>query len=54
VGYWPDTETIARQWQVDRIFKPEMTDDDRRKVRNTWRRALERAGEWTREEEKQA
>jgi glycerol kinase len=54
VGYWPDKDAIASQWQMDRIFKPEMTDDDRRKVRNTWRRALERAGEWTREEEKQA
>src|SRR5258707_8986249 len=24
VGYWPDIETIARQWQVDRIFEPQM------------------------------
>lgn len=52
VGYWPDKETIAGQWQVDRIFHPAMEQDERQKVRATWRRALERAKNWTREEEK--
>jgi len=51
VGYWPNKEAIASQWQVDRIFKPEIDDAGRKKVRRTWRRALERAKEWTREEE---
>ena len=51
VGYWPDKETIARQWQVDRVFKPAMETSARNKVRATWRRALERAQQWTREEE---
>jgi glycerol kinase len=54
VGYWPDKDAIASQWQMDRVFKPTMTQPERTKVRNTWRRALERAGEWQREEEKQA
>jgi len=53
VGYWPDKDTIAGQWEIDRIFKPAMEAGDRKKVRSTWRRALERAGEWTREEEQQ-
>lgn len=52
VGYWPDQDTIARQWQMDRIFKPVMDSSDREKVRTTWRRALERARDWAREEEK--
>jgi glycerol kinase len=51
VGYWPDKETIARQWQVDRVFKPAMERAARDKVRATWKRALTRAREWTREEE---
>jgi hypothetical protein len=31
-----------------------MPEAERNKVRATWRRALERAGEWHRDEEKQA
>jgi glycerol kinase len=51
VGYWPDKETIARQWQVDRVFKPAMEKGARDKVRATWKKALSRAKDWTREEE---
>jgi glycerol kinase len=51
VGYWPDKETIARQWQVDRVFKPAMEKAARDKVRATWKKALSRAKDWTREEE---
>jgi len=47
VGYWPDKETIARQWQVDRVFKPKMDADTRGKVRETWRKALGRSKGWT-------
>jgi len=46
VGYWPDVEAIERQWQIDRVFKPEMSEADRTRVRNTWNRALTRAREW--------
>ncbi|WP_334266540.1 glycerol kinase GlpK [Edaphobacter sp. HDX4] len=51
VGYWPDKEAIASQWQMDRIFRPAIDAEGRRKVRAVWRRALERARDWTREEE---
>ena len=51
VGYWPDKETIARQWQVDRVFKPAMEKVAREKMRATWKKAVTRAREWTREEE---
>jgi glycerol kinase len=47
VGYWPDKEAIARQWQVDRVFKPKMNATARGKVRETWHRALERTRGWT-------
>jgi glycerol kinase len=46
VGYWPDKETIARQWQMDRVFKPQIDDEARRKVRTTWHKALDRARDW--------
>lgn len=51
VGYWPNQEAIASQWQMDRVFKPKIGPQERKKVRATWRRALERAKQWTREEE---
>jgi glycerol kinase len=54
VGYWPDKESIARQWQVDRVFTPKMTADTRGKVRETWREALGRAQGWAQHGEKQA
>ena len=51
VGYWPDKEAIARQWQVDRVFKPKMDADARNKVREIWRKALGRAQGWTQDGE---
>ncbi len=54
VGYWPDKETIARQWQVDRVFKPTTDAKTRSSVRARWRRALSRAGGWAADLETQA
>jgi glycerol kinase len=51
VGYWPDKETIARQWQIDRVFKPAMEASARTAVRDRWKRALGRAENWARDEE---
>jgi glycerol kinase len=46
VGYWPDKEAIASQWQVDRVFRPAIDAEARAAVLQTWRRALERAKNW--------
>ena len=46
VGYWPDQETIARQWQADRRFEPAMDKAERNARRAGWTRALERAKKW--------
>ncbi len=46
VGYWPDQETIAKQWQMDRQFVPESSADEREERRRKWSRALERARQW--------
>jgi glycerol kinase len=53
VGYWPGKEAIASQWQMDRVFQPAIEPEQRRKVRATWSRALERAKQWAREEGKE-
>jgi glycerol kinase len=46
VGYWPDQETIARQWQADRAFEPAITPEDRKAKRASWTRALDRSRAW--------
>jgi glycerol kinase len=46
VGYWLNIETIARQWQVDRIFEPQIDAATRLKVRGLWHKALGRAQDW--------
>jgi glycerol kinase len=53
VGYWPDKETIAKQWQVDRVFKSTMDASTRNKVREIWHKALGRAQGWTQDRETQ-
>jgi glycerol kinase len=46
VGYWPNIETIARQWQVDRVFEPQIDAATRLEVRALWHKALRRAQDW--------
>jgi glycerol kinase len=46
VGYWPDRETIAKQWTADRQFTPAITYEQRRERQAGWTRALERARNW--------
>jgi glycerol kinase len=46
VGYWPDQETIAKQWTADRRFTPALTLEQRTGKCAQWTRALERARNW--------
>jgi glycerol kinase len=46
VGYWPDKEAIASQWEIERVFKPAIDAETRAGVLKTWRRALERSKDW--------
>ncbi len=46
VGFWPDQETIAKQWSIDHRFIPQMKQDERRERQACWKRALERARNW--------
>jgi glycerol kinase len=46
VGYWENVDAIGSQWQVDRIFEPQTSAEQRDKVRSTWHRALGRAKDW--------
>jgi glycerol kinase len=43
VGFWPDQETIAKQWQTDRRFIPAIDENERRTRHAGWSQALARA-----------
>jgi glycerol kinase len=43
VGYWPDQETIAKQWKADRRFTPAIDENERRARHAGWSQALARA-----------
>ena len=43
VGYWPDQETIAKQWQADRRFTPAIDENERKARHAGWSQALARA-----------
>jgi glycerol kinase len=46
VGFYPDRDTIAKQWSVDEHFEPSMETAKRDKLLHDWHRALERAKAW--------
>ncbi|MEH7350656.1 glycerol kinase GlpK [Gottfriedia acidiceleris] len=41
VGYWENQETISKQWNMDKRFKPEMQDDKREELYSGWKKAIE-------------
>ena len=46
VGFWKSQADIARQWQVDKRFKPAMKSAVRNRITKGWERALGRAKAW--------
>ena len=46
VGFWKNQADIARQWQVDKRFKPAMKPAARTRIAKGWQRALSRARAW--------
>ena len=45
-GLWPDQSTLADRWEVDRIFEPGISDEQRESRYAIWRRAVDRARDW--------
>ncbi len=50
VGVFKSTQEIAAQWESERVFSPQIDENERERRLAGWRRALERAMSW---EEKQ-
>ncbi|WP_457652406.1 glycerol kinase GlpK [Rhodocaloribacter sp.] len=46
VGFWDGLDDLAEQWVEDRRFLPAMPEDEVRRLREGWEKALERAKGW--------
>lgn len=46
-GVWSDLETVASHWQLDMVFEPTWSEDQRQSHLERWRQAVERCREWT-------
>lgn len=46
VGFWTDRASIANHGSVDRIFEPSATDEEMRRGREFWARAVKRSLAW--------
>jgi glycerol kinase len=46
VGYWKGIESIAKQWQVEKVFKPKMPRSQVDEMRSRWNAALQRCKDW--------
>ena len=51
VGYWESKEEVIRNWEVDKVFKPQIDDEDREKRIKGWKKAVRYAFDWAKEEE---
>ncbi len=46
VGYWKDTKELETVREVDRIFTPEMDEEERDKLYAGWKKAVKRSMDW--------
>jgi glycerol kinase len=46
-GIWQNTSEIAEQWQAAKVYEPRMSSDKRETLYHNWKRAIERARNWT-------
>jgi glycerol kinase len=50
VGYWNGLQDVTNNWVVDRTFTPTMAEGEREKLYSGWKRAVDRARDWAKDE----
>lgn len=45
-GYWESREDILTNWQLDKIYEPQMSETERKKLLSGWKKAVACAIEW--------
>jgi glycerol kinase len=46
VGFWKSRDEIARQWKIEKVFRPNMDENRREELYADWKRAVERSFKW--------
>lgn len=49
-GYWKSRDDILDNWQIDRVFKPEIDEARKRELLAGWDKAVARTAGWTKQE----
>ena len=50
VGVWKDVEDLESHHEIDRVFEPSMSADERERLMHWWRKAVERTRDWAEED----
>ena len=46
IGFWQNTDSITKHWQVEKVFHPQMPQARITELRERWHEALSRAKNW--------
>lgn len=49
VGYWESKEAVVKNWQIDKIFRPDMAEAERTELVNGWNKAVKCSYGWAKE-----
>ena len=50
VGYWSDKEEVIKNWAIDQIFEPKISEEERKKKLMGWKKAVKYAYGWAKED----
>lgn len=51
VGYWESKEEVIRNWEIDKVFKPKLDDEEREKKIKGWHKAVKYSFDWAKDED---
>ena len=49
VGYWESKEAVVKNWQIDKVFHPDMAEAERTELVNGWNKAVKCSYGWAKE-----
>lgn len=50
VGFWKSTADVRNNWQISKIFEPQMAEEDRTAKLKGWKKAVTRSFDWAKDE----
>ena len=50
VGYWSSKEDVIKNWAIDQIFEPKISEEERKKKLKGWKKAVKYAYGWAKED----